>query len=66
MRVAAAPEKGKANAALIRFLAEALDVSRAAVTLVAGQASRDKVIEVAGVSQADLDRRLDGVSESTR
>ena len=63
MRVAAAPEKGKANVALIRFLAVALDIPRDALTLVAGHAGRDKLIEVTGVSQSDLDVRLANASE---
>ena len=45
--VAAAPEKGKANRAVIALLAEALGLPVAAVTLVAGETSQDKVAEIA-------------------
>ena len=38
---------GKANAALVRFLAEHLGVARAAVTITRGHASRTKVVHVA-------------------
>ena len=46
--VAAPPEDGKANAALIETLAEALGVPRRDVVLAAGAASRRKLVDVAG------------------
>ncbi len=51
LRLAAPPLEGKANAELIRFLAEALGVSPRAVTLVAGNASRRKRVAVAGAAR---------------
>ena len=47
-RVRAAPEDGRANAALVEFLAKALRVPRSAVTLASGQTSRVKILEIAG------------------
>jgi uncharacterized protein YggU (UPF0235/DUF167 family) len=41
-----------------QLLAEALQVPRAAVTLVAGPASRSKVVQVAGLAPDDVARRL--------
>jgi uncharacterized protein (TIGR00251 family) len=58
VRVAAAPERGRANAAVVRLLAEALAISRDAVTVVGGHGSRDKVVEVAGLDRAAIERRL--------
>ena len=49
IRLAAPPVDGKANAALLAFIAERLGVSKSAVTLKSGQTSRRKVVEVAGV-----------------
>lgn len=46
----APPEKGKANDELVRFLARALGLRRAQVTLVRGEASRDKVVRVEGLT----------------
>jgi uncharacterized protein (TIGR00251 family) len=46
VRLAAPPVDGKANAALIVFLAEAFAVPRAAVTLEQGIAARDKRLRV--------------------
>lgn len=45
--VQAPPVDGKANAALLAFFAELLDLPKQAVTLGAGQTSRDKRIDVA-------------------
>ncbi|MFW6164418.1 MAG: DUF167 domain-containing protein [Planctomycetota bacterium] len=40
------------------MLAKALGVRSSAVTIVAGQASRDKTVQVDGLSQAEARRRL--------
>ena len=47
LSVAAAPERGKANRAVVALLAEALGLPSSAVTIAAGQSSRDKVAEIA-------------------
>lgn len=44
--IAAAPEKGKANAALIRFLAEHFRVPRAYVTIMSGLTNQRKIIKI--------------------
>ena len=48
IRLAAPPVDGKANAALIAFVAARLGVGRAAVTLKSGQTSRRKIVLVEG------------------
>ena len=50
--------EGKANAALISFLAEHLNISRRAIALERGHKSRDKLIRVNGLSQEDVRNRL--------
>jgi uncharacterized protein (TIGR00251 family) len=50
VRLAAPPLDGKANEALLRFLAEELGIPKSAVNLKSGQASRRKVLEVAGAT----------------
>lgn len=52
VRLAAPPVDGAANEALIRLLADALHVPRAAVTIVGGLSSRSKIVRVAGISPA--------------
>jgi hypothetical protein len=49
VRLRAPPVDGRANAALIEFLAEAFDVPRAAVSIERGLAGRDKSVRVRGV-----------------
>jgi uncharacterized protein len=58
VRVAAAPEGGRANEAVIRLLADTLSVPRDAVKLVSGHGGRDKVVELAGLGPAQIERRL--------
>ena len=58
VRLAAPPERGRANEALLELLASALDVPRRRVGLVAGGTSRDKVIEVEGMARDEVERRL--------
>jgi uncharacterized protein len=58
VRVAAAPERGRANDALVELLSRTLDVPRRSVQLVSGATARDKVVELAGVGPEEIDRRL--------
>jgi hypothetical protein len=57
--LAAPPVDGAANAALVDVLATALDLPRRSVTLVRGEASRTKLVEVEGLSAEDVRARLD-------
>jgi uncharacterized protein (TIGR00251 family) len=47
LAVAAPPEKGKANRAVIALLADALGLTPSAVTITTGETSQDKVAEIA-------------------
>src|SRR6266511_2811349 len=58
VRVGAPPERGRANDAVCRLLADTLGVSRADVTLVSGHSGRDKIVELDGIAQQDTERRL--------
>lgn len=57
IRLAAPPVDGKANAALIAFVADRLALPKSAVTLKSGQTSRRKVLEVSA-APADAAQRL--------
>jgi uncharacterized protein len=56
--LAAPPVEGRANEALVRFLAEFFDVPPSAIEIVSGGQSRSKVLRVAGVSVAHVRARL--------
>jgi len=56
--VHAAPTDGAANEALIRMLAEALDVPRSRLTIMRGHASRNKAVRIAGMVAADALARI--------
>jgi len=57
IRLAAPPVDGKANAALIAFVAERLGLPKASVRLISGQTSRRKIVEVAA-APSDTEQRL--------
>ncbi len=58
VRLTAPPVEGKANKALVDYLAERLGVSKSAVTIVSGHGARQKVVEVDGLSEAEIRGRL--------
>ena len=58
VRVAASPEGGRANEAVVRLLAETLSLPRDAVTLVSGHGARDKIVQLAGLDPTQIERRL--------
>lgn len=62
VRVAAAPEDGKANDAVVRLLAETLEVSSRDVEIVSGHRSRDKIVALSGVGADEIERRLTAAS----
>jgi uncharacterized protein (TIGR00251 family) len=58
LRVAAPPEDGKANDAVLRLLAETLELPRRDVALLSGHGARDKVVLLDGIGAAETERRL--------
>ena len=47
IRIKAAPEKGKANAELIKFLSKELNVPKPAISIISGKTDRIKLIKIA-------------------
>ena len=58
VRVAAAPERGHANDAVVALLAETLTLPKAQVVVVSGHTARDKVVELRGIPATEAERRL--------
>jgi uncharacterized protein YggU (UPF0235/DUF167 family) len=59
VRVAAAPEGGRANAALVELLADTLDRPARTISVVSGRGARDKLVELAGIAPDETERRLE-------
>lgn len=60
IRLRAPPVEGQANAALVEFLADQLDLPRRAIVLEAGGQARLKRVRVEGLSADAVRRRLTG------
>jgi len=60
LRVAAPAERGKANDATVELLSRTLGVASSDVRLVGGHTTRDKTVEVTGLTAAEAERRLAG------
>jgi uncharacterized protein (TIGR00251 family) len=54
IKLAAAPEKGKANQSLVEFLADTLDVKKNTIKITSGLTSPIKTIAITGVSTESL------------
>jgi uncharacterized protein YggU (UPF0235/DUF167 family) len=60
LRVAAPPDRGKANDAALELLAESLGLAASNLRLVSGHGSRDKTVEISGLTLDEAERRLAG------
>jgi uncharacterized protein len=58
VRVTEPPVDGRANEALVRLIAKRARVAKSRVTIVRGARSRDKLVRVDGVDEAELRRAL--------
>lgn len=65
VRVRAAPDKGAANAALVRLLAKAADLPASSLEIASGATSRHKTVAIAGDPSA-LAARLQGLLQTIR
>jgi len=58
LRVRSAPERGRANAEVSELLARRLHLPVRDVRVVSGHASRDKLVEIDGLTVGEAERRL--------
>jgi uncharacterized protein (TIGR00251 family) len=58
VQLAAPPVDGAANAELVETMARLLGVAKRDVVVVRGQAARTKLVEVRGISTAQVEERL--------
>ena len=62
LRVAAAPERGKANEEVERLLADRLGIPRAGVEIVSGHTGQDKVVQLSGIGADEAERLLESAT----
>jgi len=58
IRIAAPPVEGKANEALIRFLADKLDLASSEIEIVGGMSSKQKRVKIP-LAEEDVKKALD-------
>jgi hypothetical protein len=58
VRLSAPPEEGRANAALIKLLAEVLEVPAGRLEIVAGVTGKDKLVTVLELDSAAVSQRI--------
>ena len=58
VKLNAPPLEGKANKALMRFLAERFGLAPSQVEIIAGRRSRNKLLRITGISREALERIL--------
>lgn len=56
--VTAAPEKGKANKAVIRILSNCLGLKNSDVQIISGEKSRDKIVFVRNITEENLNKSI--------
>ena len=60
IRLTAPPVAGEANAACLEFLADLLDLPQSQLEILRGERSRDKVVQITGLSEEEVYARLKG------
>jgi len=58
LALTAPPVDGRANQAVIEFLAELFEIPRASVTIASGETSRNKRVRIAGLSKTAVEAKL--------
>ena len=58
IRLTAPPVAGKANKALIRYLAETLEIPASWIEIIAGQNSHDKLISILNLDSEEVQKRI--------
>ena len=62
----AAPEKGKANAAIVAVLSDSLGVAKSQIELISGETSQQKRFLIVGVDAEAIRRLLDKIVAKTQ
>ena len=60
--ITAPPERGRANAAIVRLLARTLEIRRNDIEILFGETNRDKQLLLAGISPEEVRKALSSLS----
>ena len=66
LNVRPSPERGKANDAVVRLLADVLALPARQIEIVAGQSARDKIVAIEGITTDAVNAALARASEGSR
>ena len=58
IKIAAPPDKGKANKQLVEYLSEILEIKKDHVTVVQGYTSHNKLVCIDGLTRPEINERL--------
>jgi uncharacterized protein len=58
LKIAAHPEKGKANKELIEFLSDKLEIRKSDISILKGETSHNKLVSVARLTNSEVIKRL--------
>jgi uncharacterized protein len=58
MKIAAPPDKGKANKELIEFLSDTLEVRKDSIVILKGETSHNKVVAIEGLALVEIEKKL--------
>ena len=58
VKITAPPVEGAANTAIVKFIADSLNIRKSQVDMVSGDKSREKLLKITGLSEDDIKSRL--------
>lgn len=64
--ITTAPEKGKANKAILKLLAGALGTAPSRISVVRGQTSPDKIVDIQDLSEARVHAALNALLDNSQ
>lgn len=58
VKIAAQPVDGKANAELVEFLSEVLEIPKRQIEILKGETGRNKSVEITGLTEEEVSAKL--------
>lgn len=61
VKIAAPPDKGKANKEIIEFISDILGLRKDSITILKGETSHNKLIAITGINQEEVTAKLEAL-----